>query len=247
MRMLRKNLWLILLLVSLTIFAVSNVITFDHRILKVIPLPEQVTDVLNIFRASARFFFLPYCCIILFTLDSLHRIFQNRRIIAALCCMVTAALQITEIRPGLQDIHRFFETRYDYIDLSDEWKELAQHYDTARTFDCLTNQSLAFWLAKNHFRTDMMITAPIHMDAYWQQTEGERNRLRQALADGTETLAPDTIYIISTETGTNRSFSNDSELEAYINSVKKAYAGKADLLYLTDWVREYWVLCPKQQ
>ena len=93
----------------------------------------------------------------------------------------------------------------------------------------------------------MMITAPIHMDAYWQQTEGERNRLRQALAEGTENLSPDTIYIISTETGTNRSFSNDSELEAYMDSVKKAYTGKADLLYLTDWVREYWVLCPEQQ
>lgn len=246
-RSLRKYRWLILLLCGYTIFAVSNVITFDDRILKVIPLPEQVTDVLNIFRASARFFFLPYYCIILFALASLYRILQNRRIIAALCCMVTAALQITEIRPGLQDIHRFFETRYDYIDLSDEWKELSKHYDTARTFDCLTNQSLAFWLAKNNFRTDMMITAPIHMDAYWQQTEEERNRLRQALADGTENLVPDTIYIISTETGTNRSFSNDSELEAFIDSVKKAYTGKADLLYLTDWVREYWVLCPKQQ
>ena len=84
------------------------------------------------------------------------------------------------------------------------------------------------------------------MDAYWQQTEEERDRLRQALAAGTETLVPDTIYIISTETGTNRSFSTDSELEAYIDSVKKAYTGKADLLYLTDWVRDYWVLCPKR-
>lgn len=246
-RILREYRWLILLLCGFTIFAVSNVVTFDDRILKVIPLPEQVTEMLNIFRASARFFFLPYYCIILFALASLHRMLQNRRIISALFCLVTAALQITEIRPGLQDIHRFFETRYDYIDLSDEWKELAQHYNTARTFDCLTNQSLAFWLAKNNFRTDMMITAPIHMDAYWQQTEEERNRLRQALADGTETLAPDSIYIISTETGTNRSFSNDSELEAYIDLVKKAYAGKADLVFLTDWVREYWVLCPEQQ
>lgn len=244
---LRKYRWLVLLLCGFTIFAVSNVVTFDNRVLKVIPLPERVTDVLNIFRASTRFFFLPYYCIILFAFASLHRILRNRRIITALFCLVTAALQITEIRPGLQDIHRFFETRYDYIDLSEEWKELAQHYNTARTFDCLTNQSLAFWLAKNNFRTDMMITAPIHMDAYWQQTEGERDRLRQALAAETETLAPDTIYIISTETGTNRSFSNDSELEAYIDSVEKAYTGKADLLYLTDWVRDYWVLCPKRQ
>ena len=91
----------------------------------------------------------------------------------------------------------------------------------------------------------MMISAPVHMDAYWQRTETERERLRDALAAGTETLSNDTIYIISTETGTNRSFSSESELESYIDSVKKAYTGKADLLYLTDWVRDYWVLCPK--
>ena len=245
MRMLRKNLWLILLLVSLTIFAVSNVITFDDRILKIIPLSERILELLNIFRASARFFFLPYYCLMLFALTSLYHMLKSRRSIAVFCCLITAVLQIAEIRPGLRDIHRFFEIRYDYIDLSEEWTGLTQQYNTARTFDCLTNQSLAFWLAKNNFRTDMMIGAPIHMDAYWQQTEAERNRLREALAAGTEILAPDTIYIISTETGTNRSFSTDVELEAYIDSVKKAYTGKANLLYLTDWVRDYWVLCPK--
>ena len=170
---------------------------------------------------------------------------KNRQSLAIICGLVTAVLQITEIRPGLQDLHRFFETRYDYIGLSEDWTKLAERYDTARTFDCLTNQSLAFWLAKNNFRTDMMISAPVHMDAYWQRTETERERLRDALAAGTETLSNDTIYIISTETGTNRSFSSESELESYIDSVKKAYTGKADLLYLTDWVRDYWVLCPK--
>lgn len=236
--------WLIVLLLSFTIFAVSNVITFDHRILRIIPLPVPIQDILDIFRASARFFFLPYYCLILFALNSLFRIFRNRKFIAVLCCLLTAVLQIIEIHPGLSDLHRFFETRYDYIDLSEEWDILAQRYNTAKTFDCLTNQSLAFWLAKNHFRTDMMITAPIHMDAYWQQTEEKRDRLRQALAAGTETLAPDTIYIISTETGTNRSFADENELGNYIESVKTAYRDRAELKFLTDWVRDYWILCP---
>ncbi len=243
--LLRKYAGLVLLLAAFTIFAVSNVITFDRQILHVVPLPNVITDGLNVFRASARFFFLPYYCLILATLVWLYRIMKNRQSLAIICGLVTAVLQITEIRPGLQDLHRFFETRYDYIGLSEDWTKLAERYDTARTFDCLTNQSLAFWLAKNNFRTDMMISAPVHMDAYWQRTETERERLRDALAAGTETLSNDTIYIISTETGTNRSFSSESELESYIDSVKKAYTGKADLLYLTDWVRDYWVLCPK--
>ena len=241
----RKYAGLVILLTAFTIIAVSNVITFDRQILRVITLPDVITDGLNVFRSSARFFFLPYYCLILATLVWLYRIMKNRQSLAIICGLVTAVLQITEIRPGLQDLHRFFETRYDYIGLSEDWTKLAERYDTARTFDCLTNQSLAFWLAKNNFRTDMMISAPVHMDAYWQRTETERERLRDALAAGTETLSNDTIYIISTETGTNRSFSSESELESYIDSVKKAYTGKADLLYLTDWVRDYWVLCPK--
>ena len=243
-KVLRRYRWLIFLLAGFTVFAVSNVFTFDDRIVKIIPLPTQIQDTLEVFRASARFFFLPYYCLILLALISLYRIAKNRRFVAVFCCLITAVLQITEIRPGLRDLHRFFETRYDYIDLSEEWQLLAQRYHTAKTFDFLTNQSLAFWLAKNNFRTDMMITAPIHMDAYWQQTEGARNRLRQALAAGSETLNPDTIYIISTETGTNRSFSNDSELESYIESVRTAYKDRAELKFLTDWVRDYWVLCP---
>ena len=88
--------------------------------------------------------------------------------------MIAATLQIMEITPGLKDMHRFFETRYDYIALSSDWEDLANQYTTAKTFDCLTNRSLAFWMAKTGIRTNMMITAPIHMDAYWERTTPER-------------------------------------------------------------------------
>ncbi|MBQ6518965.1 MAG: hypothetical protein IJI14_09605 [Anaerolineaceae bacterium] len=240
----KRYIWLLVLMFAFTVFAVSNVVTFDSKILFVIPLPGKLTDLLNIFRSSARFFFLPYYGIIIFSLSAMYKILKSRKTIAALCCLLISALQIIEIRPGLEDLHKFFETRYDYIGLSEDWSRIALQYNTARTFDCLTNQSLAFWLAKNNFRTDMMITAAVHMDAYWQRTEPERNRLKEALSAGTEALDPDTIYIISSETGTNRSFSNDAELESYIETVRNAYQGRADLLFLTDWVRDYWVLCP---
>jgi hypothetical protein len=251
-RLIRKYRGLLLFLGSCTLFAVSNVITFDERILKVIPLPEPLIRIFNIFRSSGRFFFLPCYCVTLYALVMFWRILSNylpkggfKTILPAVFCLLPAFLQIADIRPGLEELHDFFETRYDYIELSDEWTELAARYDTARTFDCLTNYSLAFWLAKNDFKTDMMITAAVHMDAYWRRTEPERKRLRDALADGTEPLDPNSIYIISTETGSNRSFASDDELDAYIESVREAYAGRAELKYLTDWVREYWVLCPQ--
>lgn len=238
--------WLVLLLVGCTVLAISNVITFDRQILCIIPLPDWLLDKLNSFRSSARFFFIPYYCIFLYAISGLYQIYRKSHIPVILVCVISAILQITEITPGLKDMHRFFETRYDYIALSSDWDNLADQYTTAKTFDCLTNRSLAFWMAKTGLRTNMMITAPIHMDSYWQRTEPERKRLQSALAEGSEVLDPDTMYIISTETGTNRSFSDESELESYIDLVRNAYRSKAELLYLTDWVRDYWVLCPRK-
>lgn len=236
--------WLALLLIFFTILAVSNVITFDKQILCIIPLPDWLLDKLNTFRSSARLFFVPYYCIILYALYGLYQFTKKNHFPVILICMIAATLQIMEITPGLKDMHRFFETRYDYIALSSDWEDLANQYTTAKTFDCLTNRSLAFWMAKAGIRTNMMITAPIHMNAYWERTAPERERLQKGLAKGSEVLDPDTIYIISTETGTNRSFANENDLETYIDLVKTAYRSKAELLYLTDWVRDYWVLCP---
>ncbi len=240
----RKYFGLFVLVSAFTVFAVSNVITFDRSILLRVPLPDALTELFNYFRASGRFFFIPYYCIIIFALTGLFRICSRKTAVSVLCAAILLILQTSEISPTLKELHRYFETRYEDIYLSEEWNDLAEKYNTAKTFDNMSDLSLSFWLAKKGFRTDLMISAPVHLNAYWKRTRPERDRLRQALSEGTEELDPDTIYIISEETGTNRCFPDSGALDEYLALVREAYQGKAELRYMTDWVKYYWVLCP---
>ena len=235
---------LFLLLVFCTLFALSDTITFDGRVLLRLRLPDGLLRLVNYFRASARFFFIPYYCIIITALTGLFRLCREKARLSVLCCVILVILQTAETSPAIKDIHRYFETRYEDIYLSEEWNELAERYSTAKTFDNLADLSLAFWMAKKGFRTDLMISAPVHINAYWARTRPERDRLRRALAEGTENLDPDTIYIISEETGTNRSFPDGKSFDEYISRVREAYRGRAVLRYMTDWVKYYWILCP---
>ncbi len=242
----KQNAGLLILCAGLTLFSISNRITLGDRILFEYPLPALILRLCNIFRASDRFFFIPYYCIILFTLVSLHVFFsENRRRLALCICAAAAVIQVLEISPGLKELHAFFETRYEPVFLSGEWTKLAEKYDTARTVDRIKDRNLSFWLGENSFKTDLMVTAPVHLNAYWDRTEAERSRLRQALADGTEPLDPHSVYIISAVTGRNRTFESDEDLIAYIDKLKSVWQEKADILYLNNEINFYWILCPE--
>ncbi len=234
---------LLLLLAVYTVFALSNIVAFDGQVIFRYKLPGFVLEKLNIFRASARFFFIPYYCIILFSLVTLFRILR-KRILSVIFAALIAVIQVAEIQPGITELRSYFSSRVSPAFMSHEWSELAERFDTALSFDCLTDRTLAFWLAQNNFKTNMMITAPIHMNAYWQRTANERGRIKDGLKEGTLVLDADTVYVISEDTGTNRSFKNEDELSTYIEQVEKSYRGKAEILYLTDGVKNYRILVP---
>ncbi|MBQ6518881.1 MAG: hypothetical protein IJI14_09180, partial [Anaerolineaceae bacterium] len=244
-RKLKKYIFMIFLLAGYTLFAVSNIVSFDDHVIFMYRIPDSVLDKLNIFRASGRFFFIPYYCIILFSLISLYRNL-DRKWFSIAAAVLLASVQIMEIEPGLKEMHSRFETRKNLLFLSNDWSELAENYDKAVSFDCLTDRKLAFWLARSGFKTNMMITAPIHMNAYWERTRDERNQLRENLETGDEVLDRDTIYIISENTGYNCTFEEERELIEYTEKVRTAYKGKAELIYLTDWVKNYWILVPNK-
>lgn len=234
---------LLLLLAAYTVFALSNIVAFDGQVVFRYKLPGFILEKLSIFRASARFFFIPYYCIILFSLVTLYRTLR-KRILPVIFAALVAALQVAEIQPGITELRSYFADRVSPAFMSHEWAELAERFDTALSFDCLTDRTLAFWLAKNDFKTNMMITAPIHMDAYWQRTAGERKKIKDGLGNGTLVLDANTVYIIAEDTGTNRSFENEDELTAYTDRIEKNYSGEADILYLTDGVKNYRILVP---
>ena len=138
-----------------------------------------------------------------------------------------------DINPGIKDLRNFFKTRETNIQYSDEWEYMiAKKYNNAVVFDTISDRYLAFWLAQNGFRTNMMISAEIHMNAYWEKTKADREIIRDKLETGNLTLNPQTIYIMNN----------------YSNEIKTHYTGLANLIsigYLKDDITvNYWVLCP---
>lgn len=224
---------LIFLMFLFTLFAISNIVTFDDKVLFMLPLPKNLYEILNIFRASGRFFLLPYYCIILITLVSLYKILNCKRKSLLFSCILLAGLQILDIHPGINDLRNAFKTRETNIQYSDEWDNMiAKKYNNAIVFDPISDRYLAFWLAQNGFHTNMMMSAEIHMNAYWESTKSDRETIKSDLETGSLVINPQTIYI----------------MDNYSNEIKAQYSGQANLLsigYVKDDVPvNYWVLCP---
>ncbi len=241
----RSNWLLLVLLAGCTLFAVSNVVTFDDKLLLTVPLPEQFYHVINIFRSSERFFFLPYYCIILTAAAGFYRLLAGNRRAALIGCVILCVLQTADILPGLKDLHGYFETPREEAVFTGDWDVLADHYNTAITFDRNADYRLGFWLAKHHFRTNVMISAMVHRLDFWARTEDERAELKTALADGSLALDPKTVYFIADKLDYDPSFASHEELMAYLDQVRSAYEGRAELQFMTvNPVGDYWVLVP---
>lgn len=77
-------------LILLTLFSITNIVSINDKILFEIPLPKLVKKFGEVFRASARFFWIPYYLIFFFIIISISRIHLNRlvkygMVVIALC------------------------------------------------------------------------------------------------------------------------------------------------------------------
>ena len=247
---LKRNRTLLILLAFYTLFAVSNSVTFDSKVLLHVPLPGKIFQLASIFRASERFFLLPYYCLILAILTILYRCFDGKRHFAVWLCAAVIVFQIIDFMPGLRDLHHYFSERENVHEYTADWQEITERYHTGLTFEQVTDRVLAIYLARKGFRTNINISAQIEAIAYWEETQEERAELKAALETGSLALDPDTIYIIPEIIRYQHwSFDSAEQLQEYLEKVRSAYEGKADLRFLSmdlnDAVNNYWILCPK--
>ena len=250
-QILKRNSLLLILLGLYTLFAISNTVTFDDTVLLTVPLPEKLFQLASIFRASERFFLLPYYCLILAILTILYLCFREKRQYALFLCMIVIVIQTIDCMPGLKDFRLYFSERKNVHEYSKDWQDIAERYNTGLTFEQLTDRVLAIYLARKGFRTNMNISAKIQEVAYWNQTQEEREQLKAALEDGSLELDPRTIYIIPEIIRYQYwSFNSSEQLGEYLENVRAAYEGKAELRFLSmnlnDEVNSYWILCPNQ-
>jgi len=88
---------LLVLLILMTLFSLTNIISINDKVLFKIPLPRFLTNLGDVFRASARFFWLPYYVIVLFALTGVAKL--KVRLALGISLMLAAlALQLYDIK-----------------------------------------------------------------------------------------------------------------------------------------------------
>lgn len=105
-RFVRRHAPLLVVCSLLTVFAVTNKVSFTGRYMIEIPIPDAIEDLCGIFRASARMFYLPYYLIMLFVLRYLAQKLAPRPATALLWVMM--AIQIGDMHGAIGQKHRFF-------------------------------------------------------------------------------------------------------------------------------------------
>jgi hypothetical protein len=88
---------LLVLLILMTLFALTNIISINDKVLFKIPLPRFLTNLGDVFRASARFFWLPYYVIILFALIGVAKL-KVRFPLGISLMLAALALQLYDIK-----------------------------------------------------------------------------------------------------------------------------------------------------
>lgn len=231
----------VILVALLTLYAVSNRVVFGGSVILEIPLPNRLLRLFNIFRSSGRFFLVPYYSLYLLMLTLLGRTGGTRTRRAVV--LTAAALQILEITPAVETLHSAYGTRAELPELSSAWDGIAERCETVRVIDCVSDRPLAYWIADHGIATDMMISAPIHLNAYWSRTQARRDSQYQKFLDG-EPLNAGECWIFPTDTGANRRFTVPEQLDEFIASLQTNYGGQADIEQVTNGHKNYWILLP---
>ncbi len=115
------------LAVLYTLFAVTHIVSLNQAVLFQVPVPGPLLQLGNVFRASARFFWLPYYLLFLFAVVIIAK---SRLKPAFKASLVVAALlvQLYDVRPMLTDRQLGVYGSYT-PPIDPKWRELIKQFD----------------------------------------------------------------------------------------------------------------------
>lgn len=147
----------IVLVVIMTLFAISNVVTYDDKILFTCPLPEFILKICGIFRASSRMFYLVYYLLILFFLILINS-YNNKINIKKLRLLVLLSLivQFIDIHSVITQKYQKMSENQNYISIlqDNSLKEITKNAQFLILDNCSTDtRKLAVWAHKNNMKT----------------------------------------------------------------------------------------------
>ena len=215
--------------VGMTMFAISNVITFNDRILATIHLPEKILNICGIFRASSRFFYFTYYSLVIFSLYRLFDVFSrpsvcegeeniaNPRHTALPVCFticVVAFLQFFDLGQVVVQKHNAMTEKLKFQSIINDYA-LAEAVKGKHYLICLSDppdKSLSVFASKNNLATSFSIANSGDYSAEWIKA----NRILDDFVAGVHS---DDIVVAYKDIGVAKELFKKKE----INSTSKYY------------------------
>ncbi|MFN3967396.1 DUF6311 domain-containing protein [Flavobacterium sp.] len=137
------NLPLLILVIILSLFAVSNKVTYGSNTLFEYPLPSLIMKAGGVFRASGRFVWVAYYLIMLLTLMLFVKSKYNEKLKITVIAIIVF-IQLYDIKTIY--LYRDLKSGTYTSPLSNEkWSNLLQHFDRVITYPPFNNNLLRPW------------------------------------------------------------------------------------------------------
>ncbi|MBD5524300.1 MAG: hypothetical protein HDR04_07755 [Lachnospiraceae bacterium] len=157
---LKRYCFLVLACGLLTMFAISNVVTFNERILFTIPLPAFITELCGIFRASSRMFYPVYYLIFIFLLIMIWNVRSKIGVTSVYILIgILTIVQIADMASMIVQKHTSMDENCEYKSIldDDQLQQIASSSSDLMLENCninsSTKSSLAVWALKNGMGT----------------------------------------------------------------------------------------------
>ncbi len=183
---------LILIVPVLVVFALSNVVTLNDRVLLTYPLPDPILRLWGVFRGTERMLWPVYYLIFVFAINQVVRL-SPRRWVAALILLAAFGLQLAEVQPQLERFHaEFNDPRGKQTSLkSDFWSDAAGQFKSV----VILPLSLDNWARLTEYAADYRLN--INYSYYARYSPNLEPAARQKM-DGVASgeVTPGEMYII---------------------------------------------------
>jgi hypothetical protein len=189
------NLPLWILILSYTIFATTFVFTFNDKVLVRIPVPEFFKQLEEIFRASARFFWLPYYLIILFTIIGLAKS-RIKPIISTSVIILALAIQLYDVNRLLTSKNMTYGA-YNPPMQNANWIKLMSQFDEVLFFPAFNSPGIKDMAYQDFSYLALKAGKPVNL-AYVAREDSRAlknfsDSLTETVASGV--LSPKALYI----------------------------------------------------
>ena len=113
------------------ILAISNVVSFGEHVIFKIPIPDEIANILGIFRCSGRLIWPVYYMILFYTCIGIHQLIPRKWIPEILLC-ITLIIQMIDISPQFKYSNNEFASSermiYESLLKDPGWEECAEKY-----------------------------------------------------------------------------------------------------------------------